>query len=218
MKQLKMLGLTTMAAMALTAAVGAGTASATVTCKTEPTPVTCPIGWAYPGNTMLHLTQNVGTTARFEDTSGFVLATCTTSTMTATSENEGAAAETVRYLVNETTWGAKETECTSEVVTLERGSLELHWIEGTANGTLTSKNAKITIKSATFGSCVYGTGAGIDLGKITGGKPAIVDINAVLPRVTGSGLLCPETIKLVATYTMTEPDPAISGFWVAKET
>jgi hypothetical protein len=208
MKHLKMLGLAVMAAMALMAFTGASTASATALCKTNNTP--CPIEWHYNTGTEIHATLDPGTTAILKTTGGAIENTCSESTVAATTENTGGAEETVKAEVivrhtapvtTDLTFGG----CTNTTDVLEGGTLEIHHIAGTMNGTLTAKGFKVTILLAGV-TCIYTAGAGIDLGTLTGGTMATMDVNAVVNKSEGS-FLCPATAIWEAKYTVTKPEP-----------
>jgi len=80
-------------------------------------------------------------------------------------------------------------QCTQQAETAEGGELEVHQIAGTHNGTVTAKGFKVTTVIAGV-SCTFGAGTGIDLGTLTGGAPAVLDMNAVVNKVAGS-FLCP---------------------------
>jgi len=203
MKYVKLLGLAAVAAAALMAFVGAGTASATVLCKTNTIPCGA-TGWTYGAGTEIHATQEE--TGILEDTNNNELVTCTESTLLATTLNHGSASETVRAAVTKLTFGG----CTATVKVVTLGELEIHHIEGSGtDGTLTAKNSKVTV--SIFGvSCTYGAGNGIDLGTLTHStsdtSKATVDINAVVAKVEG-GFLCPATARWTAHYIITEPVP-----------
>jgi hypothetical protein len=207
MKYVKMLGLAAVAAAALMAFVGASTASATVLCKTpgtgEPTGTTCPAGWAYEKGTAIHAV-NEGTATL---TTSFLDITCNKSTVQGSTDNEGSASETVTGSITTLTF----EECNCEVKVLAAGTLEVHWISGTHNGTLTSKNAEVTATCSTiFGKvhCIYSTPAtGTDLGTATGGNPATMDISSAdIPRLSTNSL-CDTTANWDANYSVTSPAP-----------
>ena len=206
MKYLKMLGLAAVAAAALMAFVGGSTASATVLCKTTPTKpqtpegTTCPPNQAYPAGTKIHAVNEEHTVLTTE----FLNVTCTESTVEGETENEGSATETVKGPITVLTFNG----CNCTVNVLKRGSLEVHWIEGTHNGTLKSSGAEVTVECSTiFGKvhCIYTTNA-TDLGTLTGGKTATMDISSAgIPRVTTSAL-CDPTSNWDAKYNITTPD------------
>lgn len=207
MKFLKMLGLAAVAAAALMAFAGAGPASATVVCKTQPTAGVCPSEWDYPVGTKGKASLAAGTSAALQTTAGEVLVTCTASTVEGTSENTGGATSTVKSTLTALTWSG----CSSTVKTLNPGTGELHWIAGTNNGTLTTFNTLVTVNI--FGvSCSYGTGAaGTDMGTTIGGNPGHLAVNTAINKQEG-GFLCPATARFSAEYVATEPTAA----WVAE--
>jgi len=199
MKYLKILGLAAVAAMALMAF--AGSASATVLRSTS---------GILPAGTEIDASLKAGTSASLTDTAGHTLVTCTASTVKGKTANAGSATETVKGTVEKAnlTFGTETTKCTVTVTTTEGGELEIHWISGTTNGTLTAKGFKIDINTVLFGVCTYIAGEGIDLGTLTGSTTgeATMDINAVVKLVSGGGI-CEPTAKWVGTYTVTTPKP-----------
>jgi hypothetical protein len=201
MKHVKMLGLAAIAAMALVAFVGASSASATALCKTNNTP--CPVEWHYPIGTEFHASLDPETTAILKTTGGAIENTCNTSTVKGTTETTGGSTETVGISVplNGLVFGG----CTNTTDVLEGGTLEIHHIAGTMNGTLTAKNFRVTILLGGV-TCVYGAGTATDLGTVTGGTMATVDVNGVVNKVEGS-FLCPPTAIWEAKYTVTSPEP-----------
>ncbi len=200
MKHAKMLALAAVAAGALMAFVGAGTASATVLCST--TTESCSEGQNWKENTVLDFTIPSGSSANLVDTGGEELDKCSTSTVKGKITNAGSSTATVTGPVEELTWGS----CTFPTKTLTLGKLEVHKIAGTSNGTLTADGTfEVTINTIFFGSCIYGVTSGVDLGELTEGNPAIFHANAVAEKFSGSNFACPSTSKWTATYTLTSP-------------
>lgn len=200
MKYLKMLGLAAIAAAALTALVGAGTASATVLCKNNLNTEKC--SEPYPVGTKGTASLAAGNSAIIEDLSGNILNTCTGSTATETLQNAGSATTTVvgKVAASGITWSG----CTFPTKTISGGEAELHWISGTDNGTLTAKGFEVTINTAIFGSCVYGLGSTMkDWGTIVGGAPGSFTANAIVTKISGS--FCPNEARVTAKYINTEP-------------
>jgi hypothetical protein len=200
MRYLKIMGLAAIAATALMAFLGAGTASATVLCKTQMTEGCAASGWAYPVGTK-GVASMVGS-GIMETLSGETVITCGGSKAEETLQNEGGAAATVTGESNGK--GITWSECTTTVDVLSGGSGELHWIPGTDNGTVTAKGFEVT--TSIFGtSCVYGLGSTMkDWGEVVGGAPGFMQINAVVPKISGS-FLCPNETRLTAKYINTEP-------------
>ena len=161
MKYVKVLGLAAVAAMALMAFLGASTASATVLCKTQLTSGCAAAGWAYPSGTLI--SASLEASATLETTGGTPIVTCETGLVEGSTTNAGSSADTVDGNLSKLEFGG----CTRTVDVLNKGSLEVHWISGTDNGTVTSKSAEVTINTP-FGNCVYGTAAtGTHIGTIT---------------------------------------------------
>jgi hypothetical protein len=205
MKYLKMLGLAAVAAAALMAFLGAGTASATVICKTEPVAGVCPTGWTYPAGTEGTASLEAGTSSSLETTGGELLVTCSGAVAKSTLKESGATS-TVISGVSTLTF----EKCSNMTVTLTGGSAELHWIPGTNNGTLTTIGTEVTVNILGV-SCIYGSGSGLDVGTTVGGNPGSLTINTVFPRVGGS-FVCPSTARYTGKYTATSPKNA----WVAE--
>ncbi len=203
MKYLKMLGLAAVAAMALTAFFGASSASATVTCTTN-VHFGCGAGWKI--TTSMVATQTEGTTAILETTGGVVLDTCTGSKVEGEITNPGGPTETVSGNINSLLWGT----CSRTTHTLKIGSLEVHNIAGTNDGTLTATGGTEVTINTIFGSCIYGTGAALDIGRITGGTPAILHTNSVVVPKVGGNAACPAHGVWNATFTLTNHH----GVWV----
>ena len=182
MKRLKVFSLAAVAAMALTAFIGASSASATVLCTTTSTP--CGTGWHID---TLELSVKPGTSLKIRNTSGALEATCSKVDVKYEKTVTGSSTVTAKGLVSIA--NLKWTECTQTTDTLEGGELEVHQISGTDNGTVTATGFKVTVVTAGV-SCVYGAGAGIDLGILTGGPNADLDLEAVVQKQSGS-FLCP---------------------------
>ena len=188
MKYLKILGLAAIAGMAVMAFVGAGTASATVACKTTTTPC---------GSLATELDASLSGTATLS-AEGITLDTCSAGTVKGPVTEQGST-KTLKITVD-TTW----TNCTQTTTQNEHGTLEIHWISGTDNGTVTATGFVVTVNTI-FGSCTYGFGTTPkDLGEIKGGAPGTLAINTSVPRISGP---CPATATWVANYTVTTPNP-----------
>ena len=211
MKYVKMLGLAAVAAAALMAFVGAGTASATILTCTEPVnlKVQCKTG------TTIHAV-NEGTLVL---TGGFKTIECKKGTVHGTVTEAGSATTTVKGTISALTF----EECNCEVVVVKSGgggtnfgTLEIHTENNGSvannNGTLTGSESKVTVNCSTiFGNvhCIYVTNA-THLGTLTGssnlgGSTATLDVTAEIPRENTNGL-CAEEAIWHAKYSITEPD------------
>jgi len=201
MKHLKMLGLAAVAAAALTAFAGAGTASAnTVLCETTITTGCAAAGWDWNVNAEIDFSLQAGGTLRYTDTSGFIaIITCTGGT------GKGKVERTTTPMGNVGAANVTTTGCTSSVSTITGGELEMHHIAGTHNGTMITRGFATTIK---FGSatCAYtnpgGTGT---LVTSADGLDAVVSVNNVLTLVPehSSAQGCPSSARVTGTATQT---------------
>jgi hypothetical protein len=199
MKHVKMPALAAVATGALMAFIGAGTASATVLCST--TIETCPTAQKW-GAIPLDFSLVKETLASLTETSGPPIVSCNTSTVKGKISNRGSSTETVTGPVEELTWGG----CTLPMKTLKTSNLEVHWITGTSNGTVTADGKfEVTINTVLFGSCVYKIEAGAELGVIEEGKPATFTANAPAVKTVGVHP-CPETALWSAKYQVTTPE------------
>lgn len=196
MKHVKHLGLVAMAALALSACLGAGTASATELYKatgggTNDTQT---------AGTELVATLKSGTSLKLEDTLGGANDTCTGSELKGKVESTGGESSNPSGKVETLSFSG----CSHTTDVLAKGSLEVKNIAGSTNGTVISKEARITVKSTIFGvSCIANTGTGTTLGTLTGagaGESATFDVNGVVTLENGCG-----DSKLTGTYLVTSP-------------
>ncbi|HET7417796.1 MAG TPA: hypothetical protein VFJ61_09255 [Solirubrobacterales bacterium] len=192
MKYLK--GLALAAALAAVFAVfAAGTASATVICKTK----TSPCGSPYAKGTVFKAVLTPGTKAVLK--AGFMTIECTEGNGSVEMTTSGGATETVKGNTKTLSFGG----CNAEVKVLKTGTGEIHWTSGT-NGTFTAEGMEVT-GSALGVDCVYGgkIGSGITL---NGGTSPTISINAKLPLISG-GFLCANPASMTASLTVIEPTP-----------
>ena len=169
MKYIKMLGLAAIAAAALTAILGAGTASATVLCEVTPAPNThCGSANHVKSGTELDFSLETGTSALLKGPFGETIATCTASTVKGKTTTTGSTTETVKGNVESLTF----TSCNRPVTVVSGGSLEVHHESGSDNGTVTSSGATVEIHNVPlFGTCKYITN-NTDIGTLTGKSSA----------------------------------------------
>lgn len=194
MKCLKALGLVAMAAMALTAFLGASSASATVICTTTTTP--CGTSWHVD---TIEASLAAGTSAVTRSTGGALEGTCSGSSLSGSKTVTGSATQTVVISVPKS--GLIWSGCSQTTDTLAGGELEIHRITGTENGTITARGFEVT-KVVAGVSCIYGTSTGHDIGVLTGGNDATMDLHGTWTKRGGS-FLCPSTSIFEADYTIT---------------
>jgi hypothetical protein len=197
MKYIRILGLAVVAAMALMAVVGAGTASAAggVACSTATNP--CTSKWAVPAT--LDFSLEAGTSALLTDTSGNVLDKCAISTvkgkLTANPDatNKQATGENTAI-----TW----EECSWPTVTKKLGKLRIEAEDDNGNGWLyADEEIRVTIANI-FGDCEYGVTAGTKLGTFKESSQTFT-ANAVASLL--GGCFGPSTALWTASYVKTEP-------------
>lgn len=194
MKYLKMLGLAAVAAMAVMAFVGAGTASADELCTKNENP--CATANKI---TTIHATLTAGKTAILETTEGTVLDTCTEGTIHAVVSTQGTGVDPITGTIDALTWGSGTTPCTFTTDTIKTGTLTATNSGTGTNGNVTGIGNEVTVNTGLFGSCVFTTGTGTKLGTITGGTNKLA-INTVVTKVSG---LCPSSARWTAEYTIT---------------
>jgi hypothetical protein len=204
MKYIKSLSCAIAIAFALAVFAGASSASATVLCKVEgtgsPTGTTCPSGQEYTGE--IHAVNT--TTVKLDTT--FKTVECSGSTVGGTA-NAGSATTTVTGPEGTLTF----TGCNCTVTVLKAGTLEIHWISGTHNGTVTSNGLTVTILCSTiFGNvhCAYVTSNTV-IGVLTASamplRAIIHWLVVLIPEPTNA--LCSEESTLTASYEVTTPNP-----------
>ena len=204
MKYLKMIGLAAIAAVALMAITGAGTASATVFCHSTST--SCAEKWVK--GTEPRFTVRPGGAGTWRTTGGEIFAKCPEGELRGEITNAGNASETVKTSVPASglTWPG--VEGCIKTITLEGGTLEVHAITGTDNGTVTVSGFRITIYNAALGgSCIYGFATGEHIGVLTasGSNSAILDINTIFLKKEGS-FLCPASLNWAEEFQQVQPN------------
>lgn len=200
MKNLKTLVLAAVVAAVAMAIFGSGSASATVLCKTTTTPCSAP----YANGTAFVPTLASGTSNSLEETGegGFLLQTCTGTRVKVEITASGSSTTTVSGAVRELVGSS----CTNSMTTIKLGSLEIHHIAGTDNGTVTGSFTEVTVNTSFAGSCVYGVGTGNDFGTLVGGTSPTLKVNGIV-KLTGGGFFCPSEARWTGEYKVTEPTP-----------
>jgi hypothetical protein len=202
MRYLKMLGLCLAAALALSALLGAGTASATKLCSVNTAP--CPAGNTYGKGTAIKAQLVPGTTSVVS--SGFVTVVCTESTMTGkTTSDGGGTGVPVTGSISSVTWkGCKTTSgsaCTASALNTPWGA-SLSGSGGSGTMTVTGAAGKFTCSV----TCEYeAKSASVS---VSGGNPATIKANSVGFSRIGGSFLCSSSASWSAEYEVTSPKPA----------
>jgi hypothetical protein len=189
MKYLKMLGLAVVAAAAVMAIAGAGTAAAEATlCKTTTEPCT-----SQATALAAHLVE--GTHATLTPAGGLVEPiTCKESVV----EGNVETATTPRGKITKLTFA----NCGEDVVeTIAAGELVGHH-DAAHNGTVTAIGFTVRVKSHGL-TCNFGTEVKEGL-TLTGGSPAKLDATATIPLE--NGFFCPSSAVWHAEYVVTTPE------------
>lgn len=200
-----MLALAGLAALALTAVAGAGSASASRLCSTKTSPCS---GTIYGIEQMLNMQLKTGTTATL--VTGFATVTCSSATMKGKITAAGGPASLVTGEITNYSLGGCQTgggtPCGATATTLPY-HFAFHYTSG-GNGTLTvqagagGEDPGFTMVCGTLINCKF-TNLLMSHG-VTGGSPAIVTASAIPMARTGAP--CPPaTPTWSVQYEVTEP-------------
>jgi hypothetical protein len=215
MKYLKMLGLTVAAAAVVMAFAGAGTASATVLCKTNTTP--CAAGQMYEVGQEFHAVNE----GNFLFKAGFAEVVCEGSTAKGSITATGSSTSTVEVGLDETTLvvegqnqkvGLQFSKCAGTFTVENAGKLVIHYKEK-MDGTVTTEGTKLKIVQAGV-TCFYGSkeAGAKDIGTLTSslatGATPTLDVSAELVKEAGSSFLCASPAHWEGSYKVDIPDGA----------
>jgi len=203
MKHLRMLAVASVAIAALFA-VGTGTSSATVFCKS---PI-APCSSKYPKGTKIHAILQSGTElVKRSDDKTKVIDTCNMSTLELTTTNEGSSTESIGASLF--SWTLSNCHWPNALEIL--GSMEFHYDSKTGTTVVTGKSTRITELVNFVLDCHYSFGTGTTLGTLTqpasGSSDTIFHMNVTINRLAGSNEACAASTVWQATYTVTSPVP-----------
>lgn len=179
---IRTLGLAVLAAMALMASIGAGSASAT----------TLEVGGVAKNSSVsIEASVAAGGSTIFKDTNNLTIETCTGWTMKAATVTPFTGSTVTAPISN-----MSYTGCSHKLTVIKPGRLHIAWNSGT-KGTTTLSESEVTVENTIFGiSCIAKTGTGTDIGTLTGvaSGTANWDFNGVIPmgacgdlNMTGTG-------------------------------
>jgi len=177
-----------------------------VLCKTT----TTPCEGVYQAGTVAEAVARPGTSAKI--TYASTTTSCKGSTLALKTTNSGSSVETVLATFSSLTFSecTCSTGATPIVKVLETGSVEIHYLSGTDNGTLTSRGLKLTVNCSSAGStCVFSTPEWLDAGELKGGPEPVLAVNLSLVWTEGDGSfgLCGEKIIWEGEYLASKPSP-----------
>lgn len=217
MKPVKTLGLAVVVAIALTAVVGPGTASAGgVLCEVQQNKCAAENKW--PVKKLLDFELEPMTVVKvFSTAEGITYNTCTLSTLETeiiTNPNPILLEATTRNAA--LTWENGVEFCTHPMTTIELGNLRFSNIAGTFNGTVRADSEiQITINHAVLGKCVYVIKSGTHLGELKEGKvefgvnsPTLaINVQMEKKGIVGDpcGIGWPVFVQLTASYELVMP-------------
>jgi len=214
MRYMKMLGLAVVAALALTALVGAGSASAVTLCKKNVAP--CPAGENYPLGTVIE-----GHTSHFyiETTGGLQNpnVTCTTSTFSGKTTSVTASPTSLTGTIDKWTFVHCTEDITKGLCTVQvtnspqTAHITTAGASSNGNGRLTITGFEITFLCESLGTSSFGVDHCLYKGdvvmNVVGGSPATATSPASVSSRSGGDFGCPSTAHIVAKYTITKPNP-----------
>lgn len=202
MKYVKTLALAAVAAGALMALVGVGTASADVICSTTTGNNPCPALQRWPNKTVIERSIPAGSKTELTSTTGETLDSCTGSVLSGVITKEGSETEGTEESIESLTWSG----CTFPTTTLEVGPIKVDRIAGTSNGTVTEIGTfRVTVNTVLFGSCIYGVTSGASIGDYIEGNPGIFQPKAAAEKFSGSSFACPSTSTWGGKWVVTKP-------------
>jgi hypothetical protein len=151
MSRSKKLVLALVAATALAASIGAGSASATVLCKSSQASHICPTSERYTKGTPVELTLAPG--SLIVSQMGEFVPKCSQATAKGVISNEGGKGQPVEVAINERTiTGCNSEECHVSFFTARLGKIEVSWESGTQNGAV-SEIWEATVQCGTLKPC-----------------------------------------------------------------
>jgi len=198
MKDLKMLGLAAVATAALTAFVGASSASAAVLCKTKTDPCKSLVKNGETLSSQLVAKKK----ARINIT--FHVVECNKSTIVSKVTKEGGKGAVPEANIETLSF----TECNCELLVMKKGTFYVSHTVGTDNGTVFGTGQEIVTQCVPDQvKCTWVTN-NTPLGELKGGNPAILDVDAVLAiNKAASNPLCEEEAFWTGEYEFTSPNP-----------
>jgi len=184
MKYLKMLGFAAVAAMALMAFVGVGSASAVTLCENNQA-----TGCTSHVNSGQEVDVSAEDSIKLAGPFGITIDTCTESTVKGTTSSTGTDnATAVTITVTSLTFG----KCTRLTTVSSGGTLSITESGTAGNGTVTSNGATVTIHEIPFpfpATCAYSTN-NTDIGILTASATATtIDLAATITHETAN---CPD--------------------------
>lgn len=190
--------LVAIAALACTAVLGTGSASATVLCKSSPSSHICPAADVYGAGTKISASSEGE--LRFKGGGESTIMTCTGSSFSASVVDAGSATSVASL-------GEVDYEfsgCSNPSAHIGNGVMGVAWTSGTHNGSATEQLGN-RLQWTIFGSkCVYTMTVPV---AVKGGSSATLQFSQTnLVKYEGN-LACPEAMKMEASFSVSSPAP-----------
>jgi hypothetical protein len=205
MKTLKGLLLMTCAALALIALAGAGSASATVLCKSAPLTHVCPESDRYPVGTPVEFKL----TGTLKMNAGFGTIGCSEGSIKGSISSAGGEGQSVSF--ENSRFELVESSCNCPTHTYNAGRMTINWSEGTNDGTLEVKNLEIEVGPCFGDTCIYG-GLFSYHSTLRGGSRALWDMEETpVPLVKQENAIfipCASPERWTSRFEMVSPYPA----------
>jgi hypothetical protein len=192
-KRFSLLAVAAVAALAITAALGAASASATVLCKTAN--ASCPTADIIGAGTEISATLQEKAVFKLN---GAVFSTCNKGSIKVQLTDAGGDARNVQ--AKDTSYSL--SECTYITSFTNTGRWEIS-SSGSNNGSVVDLESiiQMTVSGA---ACKYRFPSSSEL---KGGTTAKLVVNGAATRASGSDPACPETLTMSATYSVSSPAP-----------
>lgn len=202
MKHLKILGAALVAAIAVTALLGSGTASATVLCKEAKNP--CGTS-AYPSGTEFKTELFTGGRTVWRNPDSSTYDECTGNTLLGKIGSAGGVGTAVTVPLSSASW----TGCVRSRTILKSGTLEINYASGLTYAPVKWKELEWS-DNEIFHTCTFSSGAaGLEAGRLESSfnstSAAVLLMKIKVPRVAGEG--CPEWRVIEAQIHVATPVP-----------
>jgi hypothetical protein len=207
MKHPKTFGLAAVAAVACTALLGAGSASATVLCSAYQSP--CFAKNTYAAGTSVKFAVEAGTSITFKTTASENLVTCESSSLSTKTKNAGGKEQRVEGELSSLALAG----CSSPTAINGLGEFSIEYAPQNPIKTRAYLwVSKLEIQFTVFGAaCTYG-GSEVYVGTLTSADPvdpaipASLHIKTLLPKTAG-GFLCPADLTWEGASRASAPEP-----------
>lgn len=203
--RLRHLGVLLALALVGCASIGAGSASATVACKSNVNP--CPE--KYPLGTKWHMQLQPETVVALDAAVGYPLqAECTSSEWEGELQRQGLGIAAEGPLGIDSWGGCSQWyPCAGTITMKALGNTGFKFLSTTTgNGELRWLGTAFEISSTCAGRAEY-TIAETAVGKVTGGKPATVAFEGIFTKIGEKSLALPAQVRIRGSYTVNSPTP-----------